>query len=220
MESFSSLYVIDDSEPRSAATNMALDEALLAHAPAPTLRFYRWRNPALSFGYFGRFADAGAEAAGREIVRRWTGGGIVLHGTDVTYSVVVPQQQLSAAHSARAVYSLVHAAIGRALAEHMQVEVAARDAVKVSDACFANPVTADVLVNGQKIAGAAQRRTRDGLLLQGSVQCATLPASFRTDFAAALHPACERGLLAPEVIDTATAIAARRYATDEWQRLR
>jgi lipoate-protein ligase A len=79
------LHLYDDPEPKAAALNMAVDEALLISATAPILRFYRWRAPALSFGYFGRYAEVDNQAGGREIVRRWTGGGIVLHGDDLTY---------------------------------------------------------------------------------------------------------------------------------------
>src|ERR1700716_1404298 len=83
------LHVYDDREPKSAALNMAVDEALLAEVPAPTLRFYRWRQPSLSFGYFGLYAEVASQSNEREIVRRWTGGGIVPHGGDVTYSVII-----------------------------------------------------------------------------------------------------------------------------------
>ena len=48
------LHVYDDLDPKAAALNMAVDEALLETAGAPILRFYRWRRPSLSFGYFGR----------------------------------------------------------------------------------------------------------------------------------------------------------------------
>ena len=56
------LLVYDDREPRAAALNMAIDEALLESAAAPTLRFYRWRSPALSFGYFGSYADVAGQS--------------------------------------------------------------------------------------------------------------------------------------------------------------
>ena len=70
--------------------NMAIDEALLETAVVPSIRFYRWHSPALSFGYFGKFSDVAIYAAERDLVRRWTGGGIVFHGDDLTYSIVIP----------------------------------------------------------------------------------------------------------------------------------
>src|SRR3954464_2148226 len=87
---FGRLRVCHDVSPHLAAMNMAIDEALLETAVVPTIRFYRWRSPALSFGYFGKFTDVVIYAAERDLVRRWTGGGIVFHGEDLTYSIVVP----------------------------------------------------------------------------------------------------------------------------------
>ncbi|HEX8076610.1 MAG TPA: orotidine-5'-phosphate decarboxylase, partial [Chthoniobacterales bacterium] len=60
------LHVYDDLEPKPAALNMAVDEALVAAASVPVLRFYRWRRPSISFGYFGRYAEAASEARERE----------------------------------------------------------------------------------------------------------------------------------------------------------
>src|SRR3954462_12222332 len=84
------LHVYDDLEPRPAALNMAIDEALLNCAPLPALRYYRWQRPAVSFGYFGSYAEVKNQSGDREIVRRWTGGGTVPHGDDLTYSIILP----------------------------------------------------------------------------------------------------------------------------------
>ncbi|PYK29592.1 MAG: hypothetical protein DME58_11105, partial [Verrucomicrobia bacterium] len=54
---FADLTIYHDEGRHSAAINMAIDEALLETAVVPTIRFYRWRSPALSFGYFGKFSD-------------------------------------------------------------------------------------------------------------------------------------------------------------------
>ena len=81
---FQRLRICNDICPHSAAMNMAIDEALLETAVVPTIRFYRWGSPALSFGYFGKFSDVAIYAAERDLVRRWTGGGIVFHGDDLT----------------------------------------------------------------------------------------------------------------------------------------
>ena len=115
---FDELHVFDDLEGRDAADNMAIDEALLESGIGPSLRFYRWKRPALSFGYFGRYADAAEEGLHREIVRRWTGGGIVPHGDDLTYSVVIPAGDSQFAKSSPEIYATVHSAISRALNEN------------------------------------------------------------------------------------------------------
>jgi lipoate-protein ligase A len=213
---FDALHVYHDAERRSAPLNMAVDEALLLAATNPTLRFYGWRSPALSFGYFGRFADVQHEESQRELVRRWTGGGIVLHGDDLTYSIIVPRSDAAAAAPPRVLYSAIHDAIRRALGANASATLATADAPKVSDACFANPVRADVILKGRKIAGAAQRRTRLGLLHQGSIQCAALPPDFAEAFASTLCTAAEPRTFAPEVIARAQQIAAEKYATAAW----
>ena len=87
---FASLDIYHGHAPDSAAMNMALDEALLEHATVPSIRFYQWYSPALSFGYFGNFNEVAMYEHERDLVRRWTGGGIVFHGDDLTYAIVVP----------------------------------------------------------------------------------------------------------------------------------
>src|SRR4029077_3213024 len=108
---FAALHAYLDTAARSAAINMAIDEALLETAKIPSIRFYRWNSPALSFGYFGRFADVVPYAAQRDLVRRWTGGGIVFHGEDLTYSIVIPGSHPAFVESSRSIYEKVHSAL-------------------------------------------------------------------------------------------------------------
>ena len=211
------LRIYDDSEPRSAALNMALDEALLETSTSPTLRCYRWKGPALSFGYFGSYADVADQRSAREIVRRWTGGGVVPHGDDLTYSVIIPASHPFFARSSLAIYSGVHDAIREALTENgINATLANSVSPKVSENCFANPVRADVISDGRKIAGAAHRRSRTGLLHQGSIQNAKLPRRFIDDFARTLCDRFARRVLSQELIDRANSIAQAKYGTTEW----
>lgn len=211
------LLVYDDLEPKAAALNMAVDEALLSAATAPILRFYRWRDPSLSFGYFGRYKEAAAHSAGREIVRRWTGGGIVPHGEDLTYSVIVPRTHPFFLQSSLEIYAAIHEAIRQALqTNRIAATLANRAAPKLSENCFANPVRADVLSGDRKIAGAAHRRSRAGLLHQGSIQRADLPAKFRDDLAGILCRRFETKNLEPDLLEHATLIAGEKYATCAW----
>ncbi len=71
----------------SPARNMAVDEALLREVRAPVLRLYEWSVPAVSLGYFQPAALAGD----RPFVRRYTGGGLVDHAHDLTYTLVLPR---------------------------------------------------------------------------------------------------------------------------------
>ena len=91
--------------------NMALDEALLESAPElgrPVLRFYGWTEPAASFGYSQRWAEIEKLTVLRPLVRRPTGGGLVPHDKDWTYSLVFPPEhfwyRLKAAESYRRVH--------------------------------------------------------------------------------------------------------------------
>lgn len=211
------LLVYDDAEPKPAALNMAVDEALFAEARTPILRFYRWQTRSLSFGYFGRYTDALVQSDHRDLVRRWTGGGIVLHGDDLTYSVIVPRPHPFFSRSSREIYSALHEAIRLALqASQIEATLARQSAPKISEDCFANPVRADVLSGDRKIAGAAQRRTRAGLLHQGSIQRCDLPARFRDDLAGHLCNRFERTTIATETLERAEQIAVSKYATVEW----
>lgn len=211
------LHVYDDTEPRPAPLNMAVDEALLESVVAPSVRFYRWQGPALSFGYFGSYTDVADQSAHREIVRRWTGGGVVLHGEDLTYSVIIPAGHDFFGRSSLEIYSDLHDAIRLALQLNgVAATLATSAAPKVSEHCFANAVRADVIFNGRKIAGAAQRRSRLGLLHQGSIQHADLPPRFPSDFARTLCDRFETESLSRELIERARALAQAKYGTAEW----
>jgi len=214
---FASLNVYHDLDSRSAALNMAIDEALLKSVTEPTIRFYRWDHLALSFGYFGKFADVANHAAERDLVRRWTGGGIVFHEDDLTYSIVIPETEPAFGESSMSIYEKIHNALRAALVVSGQDgELAANGAPKISDACFANPVRADVLSNGRKIAGAAQRRTRRGLLQQGSIQNVDLSNEFAGQFASELCSQCYHKTLDERLIARATEIAEQRYGAASW----
>jgi lipoyl(octanoyl) transferase len=214
---FERLLVHDDGSAAGAALNMAIDEALLEQATLPTLRFYGWARPSLSFGYFGKFAEVAGEAEGRDLVRRWTGGGSVLHGEDLTYSLVTPATAPASALGPAPIYAALHSAIRAALRmQDWAAELAAEAAPKISDACFANPVRDDVMIAGRKIAGAAQRRTRGGFLHQGSIQLPDLAESFRARFAEALSEEIERAEISPQIRERAAALRTEKYGTDAW----
>lgn len=214
---FDGLDVYHDDERRSAALNMAVDEALLEVVTTATIRFYDWVRPTISFGYFGKFREAAEAGPGRDLVRRWTGGGIVLHGTDLTYSIVIPARDHYVARSPLDLYSDVHTAIRDALLRDGANAVLATVASqKISDACFANAVRSDVLIDGKKVAGAAQRRTRAGLLQQGSIQLENLRPNFPEHFVRALCPSSRSRSVDDGIVDRAHKIAEQKYAQRSW----
>lgn len=215
------LQFIDDRAGFDAAMNMAVDEVLLETAETPLLRTYGWARPSLSFGYFGRVAEAAAAGPGCDLVRRCTGGGIVRHGTDLTYALIIPRRDPAFSCPALELYARVHEALREALAElgiETTLAVFARD--KISEACFANPVQADLLMEGRKIAGAAQRRSRAGLLQQGSVQADDLPPATAERFATNLAREVRPAPLDPELLAQAEELARRKYRLAAWQERR
>jgi len=156
------------------AWNMALDEALLEAMPRlarPVLRFYGWREPAASFGYFQKHAQIERLTRLRPLVRRPTGGGLVAHDADWTYSLVFPAGSRWHGLTAIESYRSVHAWIqGAFLKLNVPAELAPGCLEELPGQCFAGHEKFDLLWRGKKIAGAAQRRRKEGLLIQGSVQ--------------------------------------------------
>ena len=174
-----SSWLLLNSGPCTPAFNMALDEALLEAMPRlqkPVLRFYGWIESAASFGYFQKFAEVERATMLRPLVRRPTGGGIVPHDADWTYSLAFPAghewHELKAVES----YQRVHEWIQQAFAKlNIATDLAPCCKKSLPGQCFVGHEKSDLLWHGKKIAGAAQRRTRDGLLIQGSVQPPPLP---------------------------------------------
>jgi len=219
MPIFAALNVYHDIALRSAAMNMAIDEALLESAAAPSIRFYCWESPALSFGYFGRFADVADRASERDLVRRWTGGGTVFHGEDMTYSIVIPAAEAAFSDLSMSIYKKIHHALCDALnviGKRAELSGAATITDRRYNDCFANPVQADVMIDGRKVAGAAQRRTRAGLLQQGSVQYVDLENGLAERFAQALSANCSQRKIADEVLKRGQELAEQKYETDAW----
>lgn len=196
---------------------MAFDEMLLRSMNQPVLRRYRWAEATVSFGYFGRLDEARDFAARRELVRRWTGGGIVPHGDDLTYSLIINASDPACRLSSLVLYQRIHEVIREALAlGGISAVLVGTARPRVSDACFANPVAADLIENGCKIAGAAHRRTRAGLLHQGSIQRYGAGAELARTMAAKLARRVVAGGVSRDLLAAAEKLAVEKYATREW----
>jgi len=155
------------------AWNMALDEALLATAGMQgcgVVRLYGWCFAAATFGYSQHYQEVEALTELRPLIRRPTGGGVVRHDRDWTYSVIIPPGHEWHQLRARESYRRVHRWVAGALAHlGLEVALAGKRTRSTSGACFVGAEADDVLCAGRKVAGAAQRRNRSGLLIQGSV---------------------------------------------------
>lgn len=176
----SSLHLWRDSAFRTAPSNMALDEAVFRwtlEGGKAAARFYQWDRPARTRGYFQRDAEAG-EAA-QKTVRRYTGGGLVEHGEDLTFVLALPSGSPPASLDAGERYRWIHEALGVALAAAGCALVLESDTHQARPGpCFNHPVPWDLIdpATGQKLGGGAQRRSRGAVIHQGSVR---LPVSLR-----------------------------------------
>jgi len=178
------LWRLIDEGPLDGPANMALDEALLscfdAQNSLPVLRLYGWEPPALSVG---RYQDAAAAlnlelcaADGIPVVRRMTGGGIIYHARELTYSIVCAPEQAGAAVGVKDGFRKL---CGFLLGTYQRLGLDSAFATDRNHAgaplgqrtafCFAGKEEFDVLVNGQKIGGNAQRRLRGAILQHGSI---------------------------------------------------
>lgn len=173
----------------AAAANMAIDAALLATVPKNTalLRHYGWIEPSITFGYTQAWADVQASFPDElRLCRRMTGGGIVDHRNDWTYALILQASLAAAQLQAPVIYEHVHSSLAAALEAQSiasQFAPCPRHCQQQSPSepahCFTQPVANDVLTpSGRKIAGAAMKRSRSGLLIQGSVDRTALPDNF------------------------------------------
>ena len=204
----------------SPARNMAIDEALLRHVQSPALRIYSWSQPCVSLGYFQKSNLAPAD---RPMVRRYTGGGLVEHGKDLTYTLVFPANHPLTTAGTLASYKEIHQAIAQAIQESgTPCHLATAQPNEDDPACFLKPVPADVLDSaGHKLAGAAQRRTKQGCLHQGSILFPkTIPSRLiellPIALASCLQEAPTPSTLTQDEIQQADQLEKDRYSTREW----
>lgn len=178
-------WYLFQSGPADAPRNMAWDEVLLEAIPQlarPLVRFYGWTELAGTFGYFQKHAEVEQMTALRPLIRRPTGGGFVSHAADWTYSLLAPPAHPWYALKATESYERIHKWIQAAFeALNVQTILSPIWQNPLPGQCFAGPERFDLVWQGRKIAGAAQRRMRHGLLIQGSVQ-PLLPGICRTDW--------------------------------------
>lgn len=170
---FEKLIVWRDEPPRPGPENMAVDEALMrAVGEVAVLRLYHWEGDWVSLGYFQSLGEARRIFGERpDYVRRWTGGGVVDHREDLTYTLAIPRGHELAGRRGNESYCAIHREIAKCLGEGgIPCGLTREDSPAATSACFEKPVAWDLLgAAGEKLAGAGQRRSRWGVLHQGSV---------------------------------------------------
>lgn len=173
-----------DTGVHSAEENMRLDKELLdtldPHS-SPILHFYEWEGDSATYGYFVNPADflnlEVAAEKGLSLARRPTGGGIVFHLWDLAFSVLVPAGHPHFSENTLDNYAYVNntvlSAVADFLEERPKLDLISQDATALDASstrfCMARPTKYDVVFQGKKIAGAAQRKTKQGFLHQGTI---------------------------------------------------
>ena len=170
--------------PLSGAENMAIDEALLrAFDPVgsePLFRLYGWNPPTLSLGRFQNAAEVldleRCRADGVAVVRRITGGGVIYHADELTYSLVCSPEQIPPASSVKDSFRVL---TGFLLSFYRSLGIDAAYAVDAAPEgtrlgertpfCFAGKESFDILADGRKIGGNAQRRLKGAIFQHGSI---------------------------------------------------
>jgi len=147
----------------TAAVNMAIDRAVLvANSEGkvpPTVRFFAWKPPAISIGYFQSLVEEidldACEAHGVEYVRRITGGGAVFHESELTYSIIIPETHPQIPRNIMESYGRICGAVIKGLGD-LGIE---SKYVPIND----------IIACGKKISGNAQTRKARTVLQHGTV---------------------------------------------------
>ena len=165
-------------------SNMAIDSALFeevasSSTPRTIMRFYGWSRPTLSLGRNQKIEKAVdinyCAAHGIDVVHRPTGGRAVLHDDELTYAVISNDSSYFG-DTIYGNYKAVSQALCRGYNAMGVPAVLAPDTKKVSGfangadlPCFMSPSRYELMVEGRKVVGSAQRRVRDTFLQHGSM---------------------------------------------------
>lgn len=154
--------------------------------PCPILHFYEWEGDCLTYGYFTNPADyldlTIAERLGLKMARRPTGGGVIFHLYDLAFSVLIPVNHPGYFVNSLDNYAYINRIVAQAISNLTQHSISTQlwcenqPALERPNFCMAKPTQYDLVVNGKKLGGAAQRRKKWGYLHQGSLSL-SLPST-------------------------------------------
>lgn len=175
------MKIIQDIQ-QSPEKNMLIDQENLKHISHPLLRFYEWEQPSATYGYFINpevyFIRAGVDKYSLKLARRPSGGGIIFHTGDLAFSLIVPNTHPFYHLNPKESYFAIHQRVGKAISEVLGTDYTLESCCKDSlrgGFCMAKATIYDIMYKGKKVGGAAERRTQQGLLHQGSLFLAMPP---------------------------------------------
>lgn len=177
-------WKIFDTGNASAEENMAIDAKLLqtvAIDPRPTLHLYGWNGKSATYGHFAKPDDLlhldHLHKQQVQIAKRPTGGGLLFHFTDYAFSVIIPKEHPFYSTNTLENYRQINRIVEQAVRQILEISpsLLSEDPEEQTSAkyfCMGKPTQFDVMIGGKKIAGAAQRRTKEGILHQGTIHLA------------------------------------------------
>ncbi len=187
----------------------------------PLLRVYGWSHPTVSLGYFQKWSPSLSN--GLALVRRPTGGGLVEHGDGFTYSVIIPKTHTLAALPTLEIYREIHEAVRKALGEigtesTLNIQRSTLNAQRNEPIarCFVQPSPYDLFADGRKIAGAAIRKTKDGVLVQGEIKATLGRSGLLAAMTAKFGARFEELTLTNNLKSEINKLAREKYASEAW----
>ena len=181
-------WTIVEEAPLLPFENMESDYQKLLHLDqnsAPILRFYQWQERSATYGYFLDPADY-LLPGHLSIARRPTGGGIIFHDYDLSFSLLVPASHPCYSTNTLQNYAFVNYCLRAAFKKFhplLPIHLFSCKGECRPRFCMAGATIYDLIVDGKKMVGGAMRKTSKGFLHQGSI-CLRLPD--RQFFTAAL----------------------------------
>ncbi len=173
-----------DTGKGNAIFNMAMDEAILSSVrsgySSPVFRLFEWNADAITFGYSQCIADildtVKCAAKGIEIARRLTGGRAVYHTGDIAYSVTGFTCDERFGGTIKDTFRAISMVIADGL-HQAGIDTDIREDNQNSSAlshpmhepCFLTASSFEIMLEGKKIAGSAQRRFGKVFMLQGTI---------------------------------------------------
>ncbi|MBU0503252.1 MAG: lipoate--protein ligase family protein [Candidatus Omnitrophica bacterium] len=158
---------------------MAIDEAIareqLVAGELPTLRFYGWNPASFSLGYFqdaSKVLDIPRCAKEKtHFVRRFTGGEVIFHDQELTYSLSFPRPAASSFNSVKDSFKINSSFILETYRKlGLDAGFTSQGSAGGSGAlCFESCEEYDIMVRGKKLGGSSQRRIKNIIFQHGSI---------------------------------------------------
>jgi lipoate-protein ligase A len=155
--------------------NMAADNTLFLCFPQqriPTLRIYSWQNPFITLGYHQKIDFLTSKSF--PFTRRITGGGAILHYQELTYSLVCSLEDLDLPYSPKKTYQVLSSFLfcfyqKLGLKPYFAKDVFKENLIGNKNFCYSWWEEFDIVIEGKKIGGNAQRRRKNYLFQHGSI---------------------------------------------------